>query len=161
MSASYPSILDHATDSQLEQAVADNHTQLFYRNAIARGGDIRKAQGLTYTYDGKDHQSMIAFPCMEEDIADQQLDEMMAWYREHPNRGLGCWSLDPPRPADLGARLLARGFQDGWRPCWMALDLSLMQMDYEIPAQLRIVADNYHKGQVQGHPAGAPAVLEA
>jgi len=129
------------TDSQLEQAVAYNHAQLFYRNAIARGGEVRTPGDITYTYDGRDFQSMIAFPCLDEATADEQLDEMMAWYREHPTRGLGCWSLAPPRPADLGARLLARGFQDGWRPCWMAMDLT--DLEQEIPAQLQIVADNY------------------
>ena len=148
MSAIHPHILDHATDSQLEQAVARNHEQLFFRNAILRGGEIRTVAGLTYTYEGSDHQSMIAFPRLDEDAADRQLDEMMAWYKEHPNRGLGCWSLDPPRPSDLGTRLLARGFQDGWRPCWMARDLhqiNLQQINrqQDAPAQLRIVADNY------------------
>ena len=133
--------MERMTDSQLEQAVAHNHAQLFYSNAIARGGEVRTAGGITYTYDGKGFQSMIAFPSLDESTADGHLDEMMAWYREHPTRGLGCWSLDPPRPADLGARLLKRGFQDGWCPCWMAMDLA--DMEQEIPVQLQIVADNY------------------
>ncbi|HEY4209313.1 MAG TPA: GNAT family N-acetyltransferase [Puia sp.] len=128
------------TDSQLEKAVAHNHAQLFYRNAIARGGEVRSVGNLSFTYDGKGFQSMVAFPSLAEATADEQLDEMMAWYREHPTRGLGCWSLVPPRPADLGARLLARGFQDGWRPCWMAAELAAITE--EIPAQLQIVADN-------------------
>jgi predicted N-acetyltransferase YhbS len=129
------------TDRQLEQAVAHNHAQLFYSNAIARGGEVRTAGAITYTYDGRDFQSMIAFPRLDATTADAQLDEMMAWYREHPTRGLGCWSLAPPQPEDLGARLLARGFQDGWRPCWMAADLE--EVGQEIPVQLQIVADNY------------------
>ncbi|HVU56750.1 MAG TPA: GNAT family N-acetyltransferase [Puia sp.] len=129
------------TDSQLEQAVAHNHAQLFYRNAIARGGEVRTAGDLIYTYDGGDFQSMISFPRLDEATADEQLDEMMAWYRQHPTKGLGCWSLAPPQPADLGARLLARGFQDGWRPCWMAVELA--SVEEGIPAALQIVADNY------------------
>jgi GNAT superfamily N-acetyltransferase len=128
------------TDHQLEQAVAQNHAQLFYCNAIARGGEVRTDGNLSYTYDGRDFQSMIAFPCLDGATADGQLDEMMAWYRQHPVKGLGCWSLAPPQPADLGARLLARGFQDGWRPCWMAAELDAVTE--EIPAKLQIVADN-------------------
>jgi GNAT superfamily N-acetyltransferase len=133
--------MERMTDSQLEQAVAHNHSQLFYSNAIARGGEVRTAGRISYTYDGMDFQSMIAFPSLDDADADWQLDDMMAFYREHPTRGIGCWSLAPPRPADLGARLLARGFQDGWRPCWMAMALGPMKQ--EIPAQLQIVADNY------------------
>jgi GNAT superfamily N-acetyltransferase len=124
MSLTHPSILDHASTWQLEQAAACNHTELFCRNAVARGGEVRVMDAITYTYEGVDHQSMIAFPSLQEWAADEQLDEMMRWYAIRPNRGLGCWSLDPPRPADLGVRLKARGFQDGWRPCWMGLDMS-------------------------------------
>ncbi|HEY4208014.1 MAG TPA: hypothetical protein VGM31_14420, partial [Puia sp.] len=81
MTAIHLPILTHATDSQLERAVADNHAQLFCRNAIARGGEVRTTGGLTYTYDGRDHQSMVGFPSLDEDMADGLLDEMMAWYR--------------------------------------------------------------------------------
>ena len=136
------SVLTDTTSRQLEQAVALNHQELFFRNAIARGGEIRTTGGLSYTYEGPDHQSMIAFPFLHDDEADGQLDEMMEWYRERPNQGIGCWSLDPPRPADLGDKLLQRGFQDGWRPCWMALDLGQINEAFAPSSQLQIVADN-------------------
>lgn len=126
MAAILPPILNNATSRQLEQAVACNHTELFCQNSLARGGEIKTTDGLIYTYDGPEYQSMIAFPSLDDGVADRQLDEMMAWYGRRPNKGLGCWSLDPPRPMDLGVRLLARGFQDGWRPCWMALDLAVV-----------------------------------
>ncbi|MBN9379799.1 MAG: GNAT family N-acetyltransferase [Chitinophagaceae bacterium] len=132
----------HTTTSQLEQAAAYNHTELFCRNALARGGEIRTMEDLTYTYEGPDYQSMIAFPSLSAAVADRRLDEMMDWYASRPTRGLGCWSLAPPQPADLGARLKARGFQDGWQPCWMALELGQMKVEYDHPAGLRIVADN-------------------
>jgi len=97
---------------------------------------------MIYTYDGPDHQSMIAFPSLDEGSADGRLDEMVAWYASRPNKGIGCWSLDPPRPMDLGNRLKAKGFQDGWRPCWMALDLAEMHEDHASPRGLRIIMDN-------------------
>jgi len=118
-----PTISHQATNQHLEAVVARNHTELFCRNAIVRGGEVRIVDGLVYTYQGKGHQSMIAFPALEADKADGQLDEMMEWYRMRPNKGLGCWSLAPAQPGDLGERLKARGFQNGWRPCWMALEL--------------------------------------
>jgi GNAT superfamily N-acetyltransferase len=40
---------------------------------------------------------------------------------------MACWSLDVDRA--LGARLLARGFEWGWQPHWMALDLARMPED--------------------------------
>jgi predicted N-acetyltransferase YhbS len=139
-----PSLL-HATSCQLEQAVACNHTELFCQNAIARGGEIRHIEGLICTYDGAARQAMVGFPVLDEGMADRQLDGMMAWYGRRPNQGIGCWSLDPPRPVDLGVRLLSRGFQDGWRPCWMALDMDLGQLEThgDGPEGLQIIADNH------------------
>src|SRR6187402_1156577 len=93
-----PTISHQTADRRLEEVVARNHTELFCRNAISRGGEVRILDGLVYTYDGRGHQSMIAFPMLETDTADRQLDEMMAWYAARPNRGLGCWSLAPARP---------------------------------------------------------------
>lgn len=142
MAAILPQVLDNASSQQLEQAVAQNHTELFCRNAIARGGEVRTSGGLTYTYDGPGHQSMIAFPSLDEKTADGQLDEMMSWYARRPNKGLGCWSLAPPHPGDLGIKLKGKGFQDGWRPCWLALDLGNMRSAYDQPGQLQIVAEN-------------------
>jgi predicted N-acetyltransferase YhbS len=67
---------------------------------------------------------------------------MMHWFRDHVTTNGGCWSLAPSQPADLGVRLLARGFQPGWKPCWMALDLTTLQTNYATPPGLQIVADN-------------------
>jgi ribosomal protein S18 acetylase RimI-like enzyme len=36
-------------------------------------------------------------------------------------RSMSCWSLD--EDGELGAQLVARGFEWGWQPHWMALDL--------------------------------------
>ena len=41
-----------------------------------------------------------------------------------------------------GVRLLARGFQPGWRPHWMALDLGEVQTHHPFPRGLTIVRDN-------------------
>ena len=142
MSVIHLPFLENATTAQLEQAAAGNHTELFCRNALARGGEIRAMDDLTYTYEGPGHQSMIAFPSLPAAVADGRLDEMMDWYGARPNKGLGCWSLNPPQPADLGIRLKARGFQDGWRPCWMALDLRETGVEHGHPVDLQIIADN-------------------
>ena len=85
---------------------------------------------------------MIAFPDLADDSAGRQLDTMISLYVRYPPGGAGCWSLEPPRPAHLGVSLLARGFQPGWRPHWMGLDLALVREDGRVPKGLTIVRDN-------------------
>lgn len=137
-----PSILQSATSEQLEQAVALNHKELFRQEAIALGGDIISSEGLFYTTGTPQSASMIAFPDLNADNTGRQLDALVSFYLRHPPGGAGCWSLDPPRPADLGVGLLARGFQPGWRPHWMGLDLQQVQTQHPFPKGLTIVRDN-------------------
>lgn len=137
-----PTVLSNATPAQLELAAADNHRQLFTLEAMALNGEVQAAGGLSWTYAGPDRNAAIPFPILSKDDAGKMLDAMMAWYRNHPPKGAGCWSLHPPQPADLGVRLLARGFQPGWQPSWMALRLADMNDRYPAPAGLEIVPDN-------------------
>src|SRR6185312_5669460 len=136
------SILTGATADQLVQAVAANHRELFRQEARSLGGSVSESAGLCWTSGTPRSTSMIAFPELSQETAGHQLDEIMDYYVRHPPGGAGCWSLDPPQPPDLGIRLLARGFQPGWRPHWMALDLSRMRAGQQSPAGLRIVRDN-------------------
>jgi GNAT superfamily N-acetyltransferase len=82
---------------------------------------------------------MILFPQLAPELASEQLDTIVQFYRERQPKSLvGCWSLEPPSPPDLEVRLLARGFQPGWRPCWMWLDLQQLQVDHPQPDGLHI-----------------------
>ncbi|AXY73298.1 GNAT family N-acetyltransferase [Paraflavitalea soli] len=135
-------VLRNARHTQLEQAVADNHRQLFDLNAKALGGTVHSAEGLTYTYT-RSNGSAVTFPSMTEEAAGAALDAMMDYYRTQQADNVGYWSLDPPSPANIGASLLARGFQPGWQPCWMALDLGTMHTDYTVPDNVQILADNH------------------
>lgn len=135
-------LLREATAAQLERAAALNHTELFGQDAIALGGEVKQLEGLRYTYAGRNAESIILFPVLAAETAGRQLDSLIADYLLHPPKSAGCWSLDPPQPDDLGVRLLARGFQPGWRPCWMALDLEKMVPSHPSPKELRVEADN-------------------
>lgn len=126
----------------LVQAVASNHRELFRQEAIALGGRMFESNGVSWTSGTPHSTSMIAFPEMDAGIAGQRLDEIIAFYLREPPGGAACWALDPSVPADLGVRLLARGFQPGWRPHWMAADLSQMPDQHPEPRNLRIVPDN-------------------
>jgi predicted N-acetyltransferase YhbS len=135
-------VLNNATPAQLEQAVANNHRELFALNAIAQGGEVPGHNGLSWTYAGSGNSSVVLFPAMDAATAGTQLDEMMDHYRANPPKDAGCWSLWPAQPLNLGVLLLARGFQPGWRPQWMALDLEAMQTEHAQPAGLQVKADN-------------------
>ncbi|KIC93047.1 GNAT family N-acetyltransferase [Flavihumibacter solisilvae] len=134
-------ILQRATKAEWEQAAAENHRQLFCSGAIAAGGEVHSEGGITWTYAGPGKAANIAFPDLDPETAGEYMDRAMDFYRRHEAVNVGCWSLDPPTPADIGIRLLARGFQPGWQPCWMVMDLHELT-DEELPAGLQIEADN-------------------
>jgi GNAT superfamily N-acetyltransferase len=138
----YPTILQSAGPVELEQAVADNHKELFRQESLALGGNFITDGGLCWTTGTPESSSMIAFPDVTSESASRLLDGLVSFYLRHPPRGSGCWSLDPPRPPDLGVRLLARGWQPGWRPYWMGLDLEQLQTHHPSPKGLTIVRDN-------------------
>ncbi|HEY3377994.1 MAG TPA: hypothetical protein VGL77_10935, partial [Armatimonadota bacterium] len=138
-----PTSLRNADPLQQMKAAAVNHRELFCVSALAAGGEIRVADGVTWTYRGRNGAAMIAFPELRPENAGTQLDEIVEYYLRHPSPKLaGCWSLDPPEPYDLGVRLLARGFQPGWRPCWMSLDLTQIASDLTRPSELTVSADS-------------------
>ncbi len=134
-------VLRNANAGQLEQAIAENHRQLFCLNAMALGGTVNTIDGLTYTHTTF-NGSAVVFPSFTPGHVKEQLDAMMDFYREQGAENIGYWSLDPPDPADVGASLLARGFQPGWQPCWMSLDLGAIQTGFAASASLEIRADN-------------------
>ncbi len=157
----YPTILQSAGPAELEQAVADNHKELFRQESLALGGDLITDGGLCWTTGTTESSSMIAFPDLTTEGASGLLDGLVAFYLRHPPRGSGCWSLDPPRPSDLGVRLLARGWQPGWRPYWMGLDLGQVQAHHPFPKGLAIVRDNDRSLTAVTHLPYARVVIPA
>lgn len=125
---------------RLQEAAAENHCHWFRRQTLAAGGEVRDDGGLlrTYTPAGAG-DSTIAFPRISDADAGARLDALVEECRQHrPLQMVGCWSLLPTQPADLGARLFARGFGGGWQPNWMWLDLAEIRTDHPIPNGLRI-----------------------
>jgi len=143
ISSSENNLLQHATHQQLLNATALNHRELFCMNAKVVAGEVHTVNGVSWTYAGSDNESMIAFPELTAENAGTTLDKIIGYYLNHPPKGVGCWSLDPTQPADLGVKLLARGFQPGWRPQWMSLDLANIETGYPVPAYLEIKTDSH------------------
>ncbi|WP_295121157.1 GNAT family N-acetyltransferase [uncultured Chitinophaga sp.] len=123
---------------KLEQLIADNHAELYALHAITAGGYAHNKNGLRWTNAGSTHNGNILFP---ETPTSELLNEIMDDYAVHPPGGIGCWSL-LPAPANLEALLLARGFQTGWQPCWMVLELPLLHNNFKTPEGLIITNDN-------------------
>jgi GNAT superfamily N-acetyltransferase len=127
------------TREQLLRAVAENHRQWFTYGARTAGGEIRRENGAPWIYTpGTNGEVVIPFPRLKSATAGAQLDRILEECRRRPLRQVSCWSMTPPRPRDLGARLLARGFEWGWQPHWMWLDLHRMQSDHPQPPGLRV-----------------------
>jgi GNAT superfamily N-acetyltransferase len=128
------------TPDQLLRAVAWNHQQMWLHGARLRGGEVRRENGAAWIYTPwSPGEVVLSFPRLTRPRAGAQLDALMEYCRAHrPLRHVGCWSLEPPRPRDLGALLLARGFEWGWQPHWMWLDFRSMRADHPTPGGLRV-----------------------
>lgn len=124
----------------LQQSAAHNHTEMFKLKAIANNGEVCEKDGVVWTYDR--NKCNIAFPHLVKENATALLDEIMNYYRKKKTTGIGCWSLHPLQYKAMGVKLLARGFQPGWQPNWMAIDLNHINTDYPTPEGLQIVMDN-------------------
>jgi len=114
--------LTDATTASLREAAALNTTEWVLRCAVAGHGEVERRPGVTWTQHAGG--SAVLFPRFADDRCSERIEEFITYFRDRqPSDLVGCWSLDPPVPPDLGARLLAR-FQPGWQPHWMCLDLS-------------------------------------
>lgn len=133
--------MQEATPAMLEEAVAQNHIEWLSLLPEAAGGEVIRSPEVTYTFSSAASHGSILFPRFTPDTADQQLAAILAFYRERkPEKRVGCWSLIPSIPPDLEVRLLARGFQLGWQPNWMWLDLKQIQTDFPQPEGLQVIA---------------------
>jgi GNAT superfamily N-acetyltransferase len=87
----------------------------------------------------------IAFP---KRLSGAAVDRFLAAARARgEQRSLACWSLDElPGCRRLGARLLARGFEWGWQPHWMWLDLGRLADERFGPAELKVEVASKQRG---------------
>ena len=142
-----------ATPARLIPAVAANHLDWFTVGAFAANGEICRQEDVKWLFaPGPDGEAMLPFPRMESAKTDATLDAILADCRRRKPGRIACWSLEPTQPRDLGARLAARGFEWGWKPHWMALDLHKMRADFPLPEGLRIAVDDESDWEVEELP---------
>ena len=116
---------------RLLRATAANHRAWFRRCAAVGEGRVERADGLELVVDGAG--GTIAFPrAGSRTRTRRRLDATMGRADELGLRSMACWSLEEDRA--LGALLLARGFEWGWQPHWMARELTrLPDLELEHP----------------------------
>jgi ribosomal protein S18 acetylase RimI-like enzyme len=102
-------MLDRAT---LLRAIAANHRSWFRR----RGGAVERLGGVDLIINGR--AGTIAFPARRTRAAVARAVDRAGGLEL---RTISCWSLHEDKA--LGTLLIARGFEWGWQPSWMALDL--------------------------------------
>ncbi|HLK61297.1 MAG TPA: GNAT family N-acetyltransferase, partial [Chthonomonadaceae bacterium] len=94
----------------------------------------------------------IAFPRLTQATATTTLDMLVGECYRRKLKSASCWSLTPTHPRDLGAKIAARGFEWGWRPHWMALDLGNLRTDFPLPTGLRLTVDDVSEWDVGDLP---------
>jgi GNAT superfamily N-acetyltransferase len=122
----------------LLRATAANHRAWFRRTAKVAGGGVERLDQLEVIV--AEGGGTIAFP-----PAHARTREALDRAVRLGLRSMSCWSLAEDRT--LGALLAARGFEWGWQPHWMALDLA--DLPDEEPAHAVMPAPG-------DHPPGLP-----
>jgi len=156
-------LAEDATHDQLLQAMAENMRCWVARCAQCSAGEINQGEGVTWVYSpGPEGDAAILFPRLPSHSASAQLDLIMASFRQHlPERDVLCWSLDPTEPADLDARLLARGFEWNWQPHWMGLSLKTLRFNPARTPGLHIeIVENVPYWDVEDLPYYSPTAAE-
>ena len=142
-----------ASTEQLIQATASNHTVWMTESALTSGGEVCRTDGALWAYTpGPNGGADLPFPQMPSATAGSTLDAILADCRKQAVGRVGCWAVTPTRPRDLGARLMARGFEWGWRPHWMALNLDAMPTEIPLPDGLRIAVEDEAEWDVDDLP---------
>lgn len=122
---------------------ANNHREWMILTTAANEGEIVSEESAAYTLNGSNGEAMILFPKLDDRNAGAVLDRICSYYYDRkPESLVGCWSIDPPTPVNLGIKLLARGFQPGWRPCWMGINLEDTITEHTKPKGLKIILDS-------------------
>ena len=123
---------------RLTLAGAANHRSMFATHALAAGGSSEARYGGVVSY-RPGAEVLVGFPDVSPNDASDFADEIVAFARERrPFGQVGWWTMNEASSAQLGVRLLARGFHWGWRPNWMALDPTHLVEGHPGPAGLLV-----------------------
>jgi predicted N-acetyltransferase YhbS len=122
-------------------AAAVAHRAWFALGARHSGGDVFRQDGIWCALPESDAMTAtIAFPWLRPGAGAAALDAILGRIRAQSRvRGASCWTVRPEHRTELGALLVARGFEVGWQAHWMARDLRAPHAPRTVPAGLEIV----------------------
>lgn len=105
-------ILPDATPAQLATSVEDNLIAMFRTIAARLGGDITEAAPMARycAFPNSPFFKGVWAAQIDESNADATIDEAIAWFASRGASSFYWWNLRSSAPADIGQRLMARGF---------------------------------------------------
>jgi GNAT superfamily N-acetyltransferase len=105
-------ILRDAAPTQLAASVEDNLIAMFRMIAARLGGDIIEAAPIAryYAFPTSPFFKGVWAAQLDNTNADAMIDEAIAWFRARGASSFFWWHLRSSAPADIGQRLMARGF---------------------------------------------------
>jgi ribosomal protein S18 acetylase RimI-like enzyme len=119
-----------AGDVELIRAAARNHVSWMTRAGVATGGEVVRERGVTWIAPPRGGGAVLPFPRA---LSHPALDRVLDVCRARGAGGVGCW-VSGLEPYDaLGERLVERGFEWGWQPHWMAIDLARLPIEEDDP----------------------------
>jgi ribosomal protein S18 acetylase RimI-like enzyme len=119
-----------ASDADLIRAAVANHRSWLRAAARVTGGEVVRERGLTWIASAPGGEAALPFPRTPSRPA---LDRLLERCRARGAGGVGCWASGLESTDELAARLVARGFEWGWQPHWMAGDLQSLAFDEDDP----------------------------
>lgn len=129
--------LQTGVDSKtLLYAVKANHESWFRETVLTDGGKLRETDGICWLTSSRN--AIVPFPQFPEGRAGNALDMLLAECRAQKTEQIALWSLTSVVPPDLDTVLAARGFELGWEPYWMGLELRELKTDCPHPQGLHI-----------------------
>lgn len=115
-----------------ELIAAAARVQADWMSSVARatGGHLWEVQGVLCIARGR--ELLIPFPTR---LPGATLDRALQWREEHDGT-VGCWAAD--EGAALAPQLAASGFEEGWRPHWMAIEPVAAGLDARISRAVEV-----------------------
>ena len=113
-------------DDEVVAAAARNHTSWMRARALATGGEVLRHGRLRWFAEGFGAEVSLPFP---RDASRPALDALIADAHARGARSVACWATGLEPFDALAEHLAARGFEWGWQPHWMALELDALPDD--------------------------------
>ena len=140
------------------EAIAQNHREWFDAKTVASAGVLHHEKNFTWnTYSS---EVIAPFPRIESKDVDDFICRLIDECRSEGVNTGSVWNICPYEPPNLGAKLLSWGFETGWKPHWMSLDLATLPAEILLPVGLTVEVDNLGDWQADDMPYYSASEIE-